>query len=110
MKQIDFDGSFSYSQEVNVDVTTPIEYSLEQNYPNPFNPNTTIKYSIPEDGFVKLSVYNLLGEEVITLVNNIQKAGRYEVVLDASKFASGVYYYRMESKNFTSIKKMMLIK
>ncbi len=110
LKQLDFNGNFSYSKEVNVSVTSPIQYALEQNYPNPFNPNTIIKYSVPEDGLVKLKVYNLLGEEIITLVNSAQKAGRYEVVFDASKFASGVYYYRMETQKYTSIKKMILIK
>ena len=110
LKQIDFDGTFTYSDEVNVEVEIPLVYSLEQNYPNPFNPSTTIKYSISEDGFVKLSVYNLLGEEVTTLVNNEQKAGRYEVAFDASRFASGVYMYRLESNNFLSIKKMLLVK
>jgi hypothetical protein len=110
LKQIDFDGTVTYSEEVNVEVEIPLVYALEQNYPNPFNPSTTIKYSISEDGFVKLLVYNLLGEEVTTLVNNEQKAGRYEVVFDASKLSSGVYLYRLESKNFLSIKKMLLIK
>ena len=110
LKQIDFDGTSTFSDEVNVEVAIPLVYSLEQNYPNPFNPSTTIKYSISEDGFVKLSVYNLLGEEVTTLVNNEQKAGRYEVAFDASRFASGVYMYRLESNNFLSIKKMILIK
>jgi len=110
LKQIDFDGTFTYSEEVNVEVEIPLVYSLEQNYPNPFNPNTTIKYSISEDGFVKLAVYNLLGEAVTSLVNNEQKAGRYEVVFDASRFASGVYYYRMEAQNYISIKKMILMK
>ncbi len=110
LKQLDFNGSFTYSKEVNINVTSPIQYTLEQNYPNPFNPNTTIKYSIPEDGMVKIRVYNLLGQEVMTLVNNIQKAGRYEIVFDASKLASGVYYYRMESLKYISIKKMILLK
>jgi hypothetical protein len=110
LKQVDFDGTFYYSDEVNVLVELPLVYSLEQNYPNPFNPSTTIKYSIPEDGIVKLSVFNLLGEEVTTLVNTLQKAGRYEVVLDASGFASGVYLYRLETQNFSSIKKMLLVK
>jgi hypothetical protein len=110
LKQIDLDGRFSYSNEVNVKVTTPLQYALEQNYPNPFNPGTTINYSIPEDGFVRLKVYNLLGEEIITLVNSVQKAGRYEVMFDASRFASGVYYYRMETAKYTSIKKMILLK
>ena len=107
-----FDAAIAYESIVPVEVDfNPIStYTLEQNYPNPFNPSTTIKYSIPEDGFVKLAVYNLLGEEVISLVNNEQKAGRYEVVFDASRFASGVYMYRLESKNFLSIKKMLLVK
>ena len=69
-----------------------------------------IKYSIPEDGSVKLKVYNLLGEEVITLINSFQKAGRYEIVFDASKLASGVYYYRIETQKYTSVKKMILMK
>jgi hypothetical protein len=110
LKQIDFDGTFTYSDEVNVEVEIPLVYALEQNYPNPFNPSTTIKYSISEDGFVKLAVYNLLGEEVNTLVNNEQKAGRYEIVFNASKLSSGVYMYRLESQNFLSIKKMILLR
>ena len=110
LKQIDFDGTVTYSEEVKVEVEIPLVYSLEQNYPNPFNPSTTIKYSLSEDGFVKLSVYNLLGEEVTTLVNNEQKSGRYEVNFDASKLASGIYMYRLESNNFLSIKKLILLK
>jgi hypothetical protein len=110
LKQIDLDGTYKYSEEVNVDVEVPIEYALEQNYPNPFNPSTTIKYSIPEDGFVKLAVYNMLGEQVATLVNAQQKAGRYEVIFDASEYASGIYLYRLEAQNYLSIKKMILVK
>ena len=110
LKQMDFDGTFEYSPEVEVDVTAPLEFALEQNYPNPFNPSTTIKYSVAQDGLVKLAVYNLLGEEVTTLVNATQKAGRYEVVFDASKLASGVYVYRIETPNFISAKKLMLMK
>ncbi len=110
LKQVDFSGSCSYSDEVTVNVTSPIKYTLEQNYPNPFNPSTKIKYSIPEDGFVKLKIYNLLGEEVFTLVNAVQKTGRYEVVFDASRLASGVYYYRLETQKYTSVKKMILMK
>jgi len=110
LKQIDFNGTFTYSDEVNVEVEIPLVYSLEQNYPNPFNPSTTIKYSIQKDGFVKLAIYNLLGEEITVLINNEQKAGKYEIMFDASRFASGVYMYRLESNNFISIKKMILIK
>ena len=110
LKQVDFDGTYTYSNEVNVDVETPLHYTLEQNYPNPFNPSTTIKYSISEDGFVKLGVFNMLGEEIVSMVNNVQKAGRYQVAFDASNLASGVYLYRLETQNYLSIKKMLLIK
>jgi hypothetical protein len=110
LKQFDFDGSFSYSEEVNIELVIPLEYALEQNYPNPFNPTTTIKYSIADDGFVKLAVYNMLGEQVSTLVNNIQKAGKYEVNFNASGLSSGVYVYKIEAANYTASKKLMLMK
>ena len=110
LKQIDFDGSFEYSNEINVEVELPLEYALEQNYPNPFNPTTKISYSIPEDGFVKLAVYNLLGEEVATVVNSFQKADRYEVNFNASGLSSGVYVYKIEATNFTLSKKLVLMK
>jgi hypothetical protein len=85
-------------------------YQLYQNYPNPFNPSTTIKYSLPEDGFVKLVVYNMLGETVAVLVNGTQKAGRYEVNFDASGISSGVYVYRIEASNFIASRKLILLK
>ena len=85
-------------------------FYLEQNYPNPFNPSTTIKYSILEDGFVKLSLYNLLGEEVATIVNTMQKAGGYEVNFNAGNLASGVYIYRIEAPNYKASKKLILLK
>ncbi len=110
LKQIDFDGSFSYSEEVYVTVELPNVYSLEQNYPNPFNPSTTIKYSIAEDGFVKLAVYNLLGEEVTTIVNSTQKAGKYEVTFNANNLATGVYIYQLKVGSFVETKKMVLMK
>jgi hypothetical protein len=110
LKQIDYNGSYEYSNEVNVDVTLPLEYTLEQNYPNPFNPSTTIKYSVAEDGFVKLAIYNMLGEEVAKLVNTQQKAGRYEVNFNAASLSSGVYVYRIEAVNYTASKKLMLMK
>jgi hypothetical protein len=110
LKQMDFDGSYEYSDEVNVDVELPLEYTLQQNYPNPFNPSTTINYSIPEDGFVKLAVYNVLGEEVATLVNGFQKADRYDVSFNASGFSSGVYVYKIEATNFSASRKLVLMK
>ena len=110
LKQIDFDGSYEYSNEINVDFELPLQYALEQNYPNPFNPNTKISYSIPEDGFVKLAVYNLLGEVVATIVNAFQKADRYEVNFNASGLSSGVYLYKIEASNYTASKKLVLMK
>jgi hypothetical protein len=110
LKQVDYDGTFEYSSEVAVDVTIPLEFSLEQNYPNPFNPSTSIKYSIPENGFVTLDVYNLLGEKVASLVNGVQDAGRDEISFDASNLASGIYVYSLKSGSFTSVKKMLLMK
>jgi hypothetical protein len=110
LKQIDFNGTFDYSDEVAVEVTAPVEFALEQNYPNPFNPSTVIKYSIPTEGFVNLAVYNLLGKEVALLVNGVQEAGRYEINFDASKLASGIYVYSLKSGSFNSVKKMLLMK
>ena len=88
----------------------PVSYQLEQNYPNPFNPSTRITYSIPEYGFVKLAVYNMLGEEVATIVNTTQEPGKYEVNFNASKLSSGVYVYRIEASNFIASKKLILLK
>lgn len=91
-------------------VSIPAVYSLSQNYPNPFNPATKISFSIPKQGFVNMKVYDILGKEVMTLVNEIKQAGSYDVNFNGSNFASGVYFYRIESDNFVDIKRMMLIK
>ncbi|MCW9066541.1 MAG: T9SS type A sorting domain-containing protein, partial [Ignavibacteriaceae bacterium] len=109
--QVDFDGSFKYYKlNQKVEIATPISYALSQNYPNPFNPTTKIKYSVPVDGFVNITVFNILGEKVAELVNSIQKAGNNELTFNASNFVSGMYIYRMESGSFVSIKKMMILK
>lgn len=111
IKQIDFDGSYEYYELQNaVEVGAPDNFELSQNYPNPFNPTTKITYSVPVDGFVNLAIYNVLGEKVADLVNTNVKAGSYEVTFDATNFASGMYLYRMESGDFVSIKKMMILK
>lgn len=88
----------------------PAEYKLEQNFPNPFNPSTVISYQLPKDEFVKLRIYNLLGEEVSTIVNQIQSAGNYQIKWNAEKLTSGVYIYRLEAGNFVQTKKMILAK
>ena len=117
LKQIDFDGTFSYSDEVEVDVNTPLTFSLAQNYPNPFNPVTTIRYSIPnvtlsgvEGSRVQLKIYDVLGNEVATLENEYKSAGTYEVEFNAAKYTSGVYFYRLQAGSFVETKKMILLK
>lgn len=93
-----------------IDNTVPAKYDLSQNYPNPFNPSTVINYSIPKSGLVTLSVYNLLGQEVATLVNEQQAAGSYKATFNASQFSSGVYFYTLKSNSITLTKKMILLK
>ena len=88
----------------------PKEYSLYQNYPNPFNPNTTIKYDLPKDGLVSLEIFDILGRRITTLVNENRTAGGYEQTFNASSLASGVYIYRLQSSNFTSVKKLVVLK
>ncbi len=101
-------GNFGAVEQLNDLV--PVAYELGQNYPNPFNPTTKIRFSIPEAGLVSLRIYNLLGEEVATLLNNDQPAGVYEANFDASSLSSGIYFYTLQAKNFTSTKKMVLLK
>jgi hypothetical protein len=123
LKQIDFDGSFEYSNILEVTIDAPTEFTLEQNYPNPFNPSTKIKYSIPSvtlrqaqsDIPVTLIVYDVLGNEVATLVNEEKPAGTYEVEFNVAQvsrpeLASGIYFYQLKAGNFLEIKKMILLK
>jgi hypothetical protein len=88
----------------------PKRYDLKQNYPNPFNPVTKINFELPKDGFVSLKIYDILGREIVTLVNEVRTAGYYSMDFDASTLSSGVYFYRMESGTFSNIKRMVLIK
>jgi len=116
LKQIDFDGNYEYSDEIIVELGELIKgYKLEQNYPNPFNPSTVIKYSIPthvkgEKQEVRLLVYDILGNEVATLVNENQGFGNYEVKFDASNLSTGLYIYRLETPDYSKSMKMLLIK
>jgi len=110
LKQLDFDGSFTFSEIVEADVYPIYDFTLEQNYPNPFNPSTKIKYQIQVGGFVSLKVYDVLGKEVATLVNGEKSAGSYEIEFDASKLSSGVYFYNLRSGDFTQTNKMVLMK
>ena len=109
LKQIDNDGSFKYSSIVTVN-SLPIQFNLAQNYPNPFNPTTTIQYAIPKAEHVTLKVYDELGNEVTTLVNENKVAGQYKVSFNGSNLASGIYYYRIAAGDFTEVKKLMLLK
>ncbi len=90
--------------------TVPDKYSLEQNYPNPFNPSTNIRFSIPASGMVKMNVFDALGRKVESIVNETMNAGTYEVSFNASKLSSGIYFYTIETGNFTATKKMLLVK
>lgn len=111
LKQVDFDGTFRIYGPVEVDFSGVSTYSLEQNYPNPFNPTTVINYQLPVDGFVSLKVFDVLGREVASLINNEWKeTGVYEITFDASNLASGMYVYKLISGSFTSTKKMMLLR
>ena len=110
LMQQDYDGSFEYSNEIEVMVNVPIVYSLEQNYPNPFNPSTVISYQLPVSGLVNLKVYDVLGNEVITLVNEEKPVGSYDIEFNASHLGSGVYFYRLQAGSFVQTRKMTLLK
>ncbi|HAY34692.1 MAG TPA: hypothetical protein DCY06_11220 [Bacteroidetes bacterium] len=111
LKQIDFNGNFEYfnlSNEVVIGI--PAEFKLSQNYPNPFNPSTTISYEIPVDGAVSLKIFDMSGKEVMTLVDGVKNAGYYSINFNASNLSSGIYFYKLSANDFTSVKKMMLVK
>jgi hypothetical protein len=110
LKQIDNDGQFEYSKAIEVDVNGVKEYKLTQNYPNPFNPATTIQYILPQAGMVKLTLYNILGQEIRTLVNEMKEAGTHTINVDASDLNSGMYIYKIESGSFVQTRKMTLVK
>ena len=111
LKQIDFDGSYNFSKEIEVKVNlTPDKFTLEQNYPNPFNPMTRIKFGLPEAADVTLAIYNSLGQKITELVNSRLEAGSYEYQWNAKDFASGTYIYELRTEKFVSIKKMIYLK
>lgn len=116
LKQIDFNGSSKYSNQVFVNVNNLLENYLSNNYPNPFNPVTTIRYGLKEESLVKISVFNSLGEKIQTLIEQKQEAGYYEINWNASGRSSGIYFYLIEVRNnngeinFSEIRKLVLLK
>jgi hypothetical protein len=110
LKQIDIDGSYKILPTVSVDYIIPNEFVLEQNYPNPFNPSTKISWHSPLGSHQTLKIYDLLGNEVATLVDEFREAGRYEIEFDGSNLSSGLYIYKLTVGNSTAIKKMMIMR
>ncbi|MBK6915387.1 MAG: T9SS type A sorting domain-containing protein [Ignavibacteriales bacterium] len=102
---------FYFNEEKNVfEVNQTMDFELSQNIPNPFNPSTSISYSIPENAFVTLKIYDVLGNEVEVLINEQKESGNYQIDFNASELSSGIYYYTLTAGNFTSTKKMILVK
>ncbi|NWG28310.1 MAG: T9SS type A sorting domain-containing protein [Ignavibacteriaceae bacterium] len=111
LKQIDFSGSYEYSKEVDVTIREVLsEFTLHQNYPNPFNPTTKISFSIPQNGFTTLKVFDVLGKEVANIIEGELNQGNYEILFDASDLSSGIYFYSLTSGEFTKTMKMILSK
>jgi hypothetical protein len=110
LKQIDYNGRFRYSQEVEVDLSNPFRYSLEQNYPNPFNPITKIQFAVGNRQFVSLKVYDILGRQVATLVSEEKSLGSYTIEFNAGELSSGIYFYQLKAGDFISTKKLVLLK
>ncbi len=110
LKQIDFDGSLEYSNEIEINIFTVKSFALYQNYPNPFNPSTTISFQIPEASYISLVVYDAIGTEVETIAEGNYPSGVHEVIFDASKLSSGIYLYRIISGVNESTRKMMVVK
>ncbi len=111
IRQSDFDGNSEFHNLMNeVEAGVPSEFELSQNYPNPFNPSTTIKFDMAIEGFVSLKIFNSSGKEVATLLNEPRAPGHHSVNFNASDLSSGIYYYKLETNNFSKVMKMALIK
>lgn len=110
LKQLDNDGQYEYSKEIEVDLGMPTEFALEQNYPNPFNPSTSIQYSVVSSQNVVLKIFNVIGKEVAVLVNEKKEPGTYTVDFSAANLASGTYLYRLQTGEFVQTKKMVILK
>ena len=110
LKQLDFDGSVNYSNEIEVNLFTVKSFALYQNYPNPFNPATTISFQLPEASYVTLKIYDAIGNEIETIAQGDFPAGVHEVIFDSKKLSSGIYLYRIISGMNEATRKMMVVK
>lgn len=116
LRQLDLDGTSHFSEAIQVEsgasatVQTPNAFGLSQNYPNPFNPTTTIRYGLPSRSHVTLTVFNTLGQQVATLVNESEEAGYHDVRFDGSGLASGMYFYRLQAGSFVQTKELLLLR
>jgi hypothetical protein len=110
LKQIDTDGKYNYSDIITVELATPEQFELRQNFPNPFNPSTHIAYNLPSDGFVTIKVFDIVGSEIVTLVNEEKKAGSYLVSFDGVNLSSGVYICTLIGNSLIRSIKMLMIK
>ena len=110
LKQIDIDGTFEYSSPVEIVIENPKTFELAQNYPNPFNPSTSIQYQVSRNSNITLKVYDIVGNQIATLVDEFKSAGKYEVEFGAANLASGIYFYKLQAGSFVETKKMVLIR
>lgn len=110
LKQIDYDGSYDFSNEINIDVNSVEVFKLDQNFPNPFNPSTKISWQSPISSHQTLKIYDVLGNEIATLVDEFRNAGSHEIDFDATALSGGVYFYQLRSGEFVQTNKMILIK
>jgi hypothetical protein len=110
-QNINYDGSLGAPAGINNSIgNVPDKFTLYQNFPNPFNPVTVIRYAIPDNEHVLIKIYDLLGRELLTLINDRQNAGTYEVKFDGLAFSSGIYFYKLVTDKFTEVKSMVLVK
>jgi len=110
LKQVDFQGSFKYSEVIQVVINPPKKFSLGQNFPNPFNPATVIPFDLPEKTNIKLTLYNLLGEKVEVIAVGEYNAGYHEVSFKATNLGAGLYFYKLEAADFVAVKKLVILK
>jgi hypothetical protein len=109
--QYDNDGAYKELNTIDVNYDNiPLTFGLSQNYPNPFNPSTRISFQVPEKSNINVSIYDILGNKITTLLNEIKQPGQYDITFDASRLSSGVYFYKLQSDKFVITKKMAFIK